>query len=188
MRGDERAGAQGVGSILLPPTHTPAEAPPPPLPVPPSILGEERNVSVVANASVVLECQSHAVPPPVLSWRKDGRPLEPRPGARLSADGALLQASGAEPGGLGAGRGPWVPCEAPSAAWAPQAPPRPNTQGASSRPAQRGLSLRAPPPPTKPAGLSACFPLLVPKLPRLWALKPRASGPARQGSQPGFNL
>ncbi|CAK6433530.1 unnamed protein product [Pipistrellus nathusii] len=59
--------------------------------VPPSILGEERNVSVVANASVVLECQSHAVPPPVLSWRKDGRPLEPRPGARLSADGALLQ-------------------------------------------------------------------------------------------------
>nr|XP_033715233.1 hemicentin-2-like [Tursiops truncatus] len=59
--------------------------------VPPSILGEELNVSVVANESVALECQSHAVPPPVLSWRKDGRPLEPRPGIRLSADKALLE-------------------------------------------------------------------------------------------------
>uniref|UniRef100_G1PQB8 Hemicentin 2 n=1 Tax=Myotis lucifugus TaxID=59463 RepID=G1PQB8_MYOLU len=64
--------------------------------VPPSILGEELNVSVVANESVALECQSHAVPPPVLSWRKDGRPLEPRPGARLSADKALLEVDRAE--------------------------------------------------------------------------------------------
>ncbi|KAK2497109.1 hypothetical protein MC885_006689 [Smutsia gigantea] len=58
---------------------------------PPSILGEELNVSVVANESVVLECQGRAVPPPVLSWRKDGHPLEPRPGVRLSADKALLE-------------------------------------------------------------------------------------------------
>ncbi|XP_012495163.1 PREDICTED: hemicentin-2 [Propithecus coquereli] len=64
--------------------------------MPPSILGEERNVSVVANASVALECRSHAVPPPVLSWRKDGRPLELRPGVRLSADKALLEVDRAE--------------------------------------------------------------------------------------------
>ncbi|XP_046530474.1 hemicentin-2 isoform X1 [Equus quagga] len=63
---------------------------------PPSILGEELNVSVVANESVALECQSHAVPPPVLSWRKDGRPLEPGPGVRLSADKALLEVDRAQ--------------------------------------------------------------------------------------------
>lgn len=51
-------------------------------------------MSVVANESVALECQSHAVPPPVLSWRKDGRPLEPGPGVRLSADKALLEVRG----------------------------------------------------------------------------------------------
>ncbi|XP_038601048.1 LOW QUALITY PROTEIN: hemicentin-2 [Tachyglossus aculeatus] len=59
--------------------------------LPPSILGEELNVSVVVNKSVTLECQSHAVPPPVLSWLKDGRPLAPRPGVQLLADGAFLQ-------------------------------------------------------------------------------------------------
>ncbi|XP_066112042.1 hemicentin-2 isoform X1 [Saccopteryx bilineata] len=64
--------------------------------MPPSILGEELNVSVVANQSVVLECQSQAVPPPMLSWRKDGRPLESRPGVRLSADKALLEVDRAE--------------------------------------------------------------------------------------------
>ncbi|KAM6170210.1 hemicentin-2 [Rhynchocyon petersi] len=64
--------------------------------MPPSILGEELNVSVVANESVVLECQSHAVPPPVLSWWKDGRPLKPRPGVHLSTDKALLEVDRAE--------------------------------------------------------------------------------------------
>lgn len=59
--------------------------------VPPSILGEELNVSVVVNESVALECQSHAMPRPVLRWQKDGRPLEPHPGIRLSADKALLE-------------------------------------------------------------------------------------------------
>ena len=73
--------------------------------VPPSILGEERNVSVVANESVALECRSHAVPPPVLSWRKDGRPLEPRPGIYLSIDKALLEVCGL-PGHQG-GSGGW---------------------------------------------------------------------------------
>ncbi|XP_057580791.1 hemicentin-2 [Hippopotamus amphibius kiboko] len=69
--------------------------------MPPSILGEELNVSVVANESVALECRSHAVPPPVLSWRKDGRPLEPRPGVRLSADKALLEVDRAKVGDAG---------------------------------------------------------------------------------------
>ncbi|XP_012862831.2 hemicentin-2 [Echinops telfairi] len=64
--------------------------------VPPSILGEELNVSVLANESVALECRSHATPPPVLSWWKDGGPLEPRPGVRLSADKALLEVDRAE--------------------------------------------------------------------------------------------
>lgn len=66
--------------------------------VPPSILGEELNMSVVVNESVALECQSHAVPPPVLRWQKDGRPLEPHPGIRLSADQALLEVCGWLPG------------------------------------------------------------------------------------------
>ncbi|XP_037653920.1 hemicentin-2 [Choloepus didactylus] len=64
--------------------------------MPPSTPGEELNVSVMANASVVLECRSHTMPPPVLSWRKDGRSLVPRPGVRLSADKALLEVDQAE--------------------------------------------------------------------------------------------
>ncbi|XP_060056373.1 hemicentin-2 isoform X2 [Erinaceus europaeus] len=63
---------------------------------PPSIQGEELNVSVVANASVSLECHSQAVPPPTLSWWKDGRPLQLRPGLRLSADKALLEMARAD--------------------------------------------------------------------------------------------
>ncbi|XP_007942419.2 hemicentin-2 [Orycteropus afer afer] len=59
--------------------------------MPPSILGEELNVSVVVNESVALECWSHAMPLPVLSWWKDGRPLQPRPGVHLSADKAFLE-------------------------------------------------------------------------------------------------
>lgn len=51
-------------------------------------------MSVVANESVALECRSQAVPSPVLSWRKDGRPLEPRPGVHLSPDKALLEVGG----------------------------------------------------------------------------------------------
>lgn len=95
----------GLGSWLLGAAVLAPPLPRQPLPcapaAPPSILGEELNVSVAANVSVALECQSHALPPPVLSWWKDGRPLEPRPGVRLSADKALL-----EVGGRGRTRGP----------------------------------------------------------------------------------
>ncbi|XP_069861249.1 hemicentin-2 [Dipodomys merriami] len=69
--------------------------------MPPSILEEEVNVSVVVNQSVALECQSRTEPPPELSWRKDGRPLEPRPGLRLSQDKTLLEVGRAEPGDAG---------------------------------------------------------------------------------------
>uniref|UniRef100_A0A8C3XUU2 Hemicentin-2 n=3 Tax=Chelydra serpentina TaxID=8475 RepID=A0A8C3XUU2_CHESE len=59
--------------------------------VPPNDLGEELNVSVIINRSVTLECQHHAAPSPVLRWLKDGRPLPRDAGARISADGAILQ-------------------------------------------------------------------------------------------------
>ncbi|XP_063100238.1 hemicentin-2 isoform X2 [Cavia porcellus] len=69
--------------------------------VPPSILGEELTISVMANESVTLECRSHAVPPPKLSWQKDSRPLKLRPGIHLSQDKALLEVSRAEVGDAG---------------------------------------------------------------------------------------
>uniref|UniRef100_UPI00398EE55D hemicentin-1-like n=1 Tax=Pristiophorus japonicus TaxID=55135 RepID=UPI00398EE55D len=64
--------------------------------LPPSIVGEEQNVSVTLNNSVTLECQSQAFPPPTLSWTKDGRPL-PRPaGLGLSANGSLIEIKSAQ--------------------------------------------------------------------------------------------
>ncbi|KAM6184061.1 hemicentin-2 [Erethizon dorsatum] len=69
--------------------------------VPPNILGKELTISVMANESVNLECRSHAVPPPELSWQKDGRPLQLRPSVRLSEDKALLEVSRAEVGDAG---------------------------------------------------------------------------------------
>lgn len=122
----------------------PAEiAPLPPSPVPPSILGEELNVSVVANESVALECQSHAVPPPVLSWRKDGRPLEPRPGARLSADKTLLEVceQAGQDGPLGVLRRQ-LSCVGPAAP--PDPTPRAQPPDLSELlPAERGLRAKA---------------------------------------------
>ncbi|XP_069798458.1 hemicentin-1 [Narcine bancroftii] len=59
--------------------------------VPPNIMGEEQNVSVTINQSVVLECQSNAVPPPTLSWLKDGKPLFKKPGLIVSDDGSTLK-------------------------------------------------------------------------------------------------
>lgn len=40
---------------------------------------------------VELHCQSDAIPPPTLSWRKDGRPLFRKPGLTVSADGSVLK-------------------------------------------------------------------------------------------------
>ncbi|XP_014802303.1 PREDICTED: hemicentin-1 [Calidris pugnax] len=59
--------------------------------VPPNIMGEEQNVSVLLSQAVELLCQSNAIPPPVLTWLKDGRPLLKKPGLSISADGSVLK-------------------------------------------------------------------------------------------------
>ncbi|KAM4696629.1 hemicentin-2 [Rhinophrynus dorsalis] len=59
--------------------------------VPPSILGEELNSTVTINEPILLECQSNAIPPPVISWLKDGRPLLQRPGVKVTENGRYLQ-------------------------------------------------------------------------------------------------
>lgn len=59
--------------------------------VPPNIKGEELNATVMLGSPVQLHCQSDAIPPPTLSWRKDGRPLFRKPGLTVSADGSVLK-------------------------------------------------------------------------------------------------
>ncbi|KAI5614770.1 hemicentin-1 isoform X1 [Silurus asotus] len=64
--------------------------------VPPNIMGEEVNSTVLIGRSVELRCQSDAIPPPTLSWRKDGRPLYRKPGLSVSEDGSVLQIASAQ--------------------------------------------------------------------------------------------
>ncbi|XP_028301363.1 hemicentin-1 isoform X2 [Gouania willdenowi] len=64
--------------------------------VPPNIKGEEVNATVMLGRPVELHCQSDAIPPPTLSWRKDGRPLFRKHGLVLSADGSLLKVDRAQ--------------------------------------------------------------------------------------------
>ncbi|XP_028823701.1 hemicentin-1 isoform X1 [Denticeps clupeoides] len=64
--------------------------------VPPNIVGEEVNVTVVAGKPVELQCRSSAIPPPALAWRKDGRPLYRKPGVTVAGDGGLLKISSAQ--------------------------------------------------------------------------------------------
>ncbi|KAK3506808.1 hypothetical protein QTP70_028372 [Hemibagrus guttatus] len=64
--------------------------------VPPNIKGEEVNSTVLIGRSVELRCQSDAIPPPTLSWRKDGRPLYRKPGLTVSEDGSVLQITSAQ--------------------------------------------------------------------------------------------
>ncbi|XP_074858282.1 hemicentin-1 isoform X3 [Carettochelys insculpta] len=59
--------------------------------VPPNIMGEEQNVSVLISQAVELRCQSNAIPPPVLTWLKDGRPLLKKPGLSISEGGSVLK-------------------------------------------------------------------------------------------------
>ncbi|OXB72513.1 UNVERIFIED_CONTAM: hypothetical protein H355_016382 [Colinus virginianus] len=59
--------------------------------VPPDIMGEEQNISVLINQAVKLLCQSNAVPLPMLMWLKDGRPLLKKPGLSISEDGSVLE-------------------------------------------------------------------------------------------------
>ncbi|XP_072199268.1 hemicentin-1 isoform X3 [Excalfactoria chinensis] len=64
--------------------------------VPPNIMGEEQNVSVLISQAVELLCQSNAVPLPMLTWLKDGRPLLKKPGLSISEDGSVLKIEGAQ--------------------------------------------------------------------------------------------
>ncbi|GLD49762.1 hemicentin-1, partial [Lates japonicus] len=64
--------------------------------VPPNIKGEEVNATVMLGRPVELHCQSDAIPPPTLTWRKDGRPLFRKPGLTVSADGSLLKVNSAQ--------------------------------------------------------------------------------------------
>uniref|UniRef100_A0A8C3PW12 Hemicentin 1 n=1 Tax=Chrysolophus pictus TaxID=9089 RepID=A0A8C3PW12_CHRPC len=59
--------------------------------VPPNIMGEEQNVSVLISQAMELLCQSSAVPLPMLTWLKDGRPLLKKPGLSISEDGSVLK-------------------------------------------------------------------------------------------------
>uniref|UniRef100_A0A8C6QPP1 Hemicentin-1 n=1 Tax=Nannospalax galili TaxID=1026970 RepID=A0A8C6QPP1_NANGA len=59
--------------------------------VPPNIMGEEQNVSILISQAVELLCQSDAVPPPTLTWLKDGRPLLKKPGLSISENGSVLK-------------------------------------------------------------------------------------------------
>ncbi|KAJ0065491.1 hypothetical protein NL108_012446 [Boleophthalmus pectinirostris] len=58
--------------------------------------GEEVNATVMLGEPVELQCQSDAIPPPTLSWRKDGRPLFRKPGLTVSEDGSLLKVARAQ--------------------------------------------------------------------------------------------
>ncbi|XP_065811778.1 hemicentin-1 [Labrus bergylta] len=64
--------------------------------VPPNIKGEEVNATVMLGLPVELLCQSDAIPPPTLSWRKDGRPLFRKPGLTVAADGSVLKVESAQ--------------------------------------------------------------------------------------------
>ncbi|KAK7889294.1 hypothetical protein WMY93_024854 [Mugilogobius chulae] len=64
--------------------------------VPPNIKGEEVNATVMLSEPVELQCQSDAIPPPTLSWRKDGRPLFRKLGLTVSEDGSLLKIARAQ--------------------------------------------------------------------------------------------
>ncbi|XP_074747741.1 hemicentin-2-like [Strix uralensis] len=59
--------------------------------LPSTTLGEEENVSVIANQPVTLECLAPGVPPQGFRWLKDGNLLMPKQGVQLSVEGTVLQ-------------------------------------------------------------------------------------------------
>ncbi|XP_075384531.1 hemicentin-1 isoform X2 [Tenrec ecaudatus] len=64
--------------------------------VPPNIVGEEQNISVLIGQDVDLLCQSDAIPPPTLTWLKDGRPLLKKPGLSISKNASVLKIEDAQ--------------------------------------------------------------------------------------------
>lgn len=67
----------------------------PPPPVPPSIRDSSGDspvvVNVLAGKPVTLECASNAVPPPTITWYKNGRVVTESANLRILADGQMLQ-------------------------------------------------------------------------------------------------
>ncbi|XP_023195302.1 hemicentin-1 [Xiphophorus maculatus] len=61
--------------------------------VPPNISGESttQHLSVLQKGQVTLECKSDAVPPPTLTWLKDGTLLQKSPRLRILSSGRYLQ-------------------------------------------------------------------------------------------------
>lgn len=76
-----------------------ADLPPPPA-VPPSIRDNSGDSPVVVNVlvgkSVTLECESNAVPPPVITWYKNGRVVTESANLRVLAEGQILEIKGSE--------------------------------------------------------------------------------------------
>uniref|UniRef100_A0AC11BQX3 Hemicentin 1 n=1 Tax=Ovis aries TaxID=9940 RepID=A0AC11BQX3_SHEEP len=64
--------------------------------VAPNIMGEEQNVSVLISQAVELLCRSDAIPPPTLTWLKDGRPLLKKPGLSVTENGSVLKIEDAQ--------------------------------------------------------------------------------------------
>ncbi|XP_010851375.1 PREDICTED: hemicentin-1 isoform X2 [Bison bison bison] len=64
--------------------------------VAPNIMGEEQNVSVLISQAVELLCQSDAIPPPTLTWLKDGHPLLKKPGLSVTENGSVLKIEDAQ--------------------------------------------------------------------------------------------
>ncbi|XP_029776920.1 hemicentin-2, partial [Suricata suricatta] len=66
--------------------------------IPPSISKDDpsgeagvKEVKTKVNSTLTLECECRAVPPPTISWYKDGRPVTPSPRLRVLGEGRLLQ-------------------------------------------------------------------------------------------------
>lgn len=65
---------------------------------PPHIKGSgvAAEVSVVVNNVLELHCEASGIPPPTLTWLKDGRPLPQTDSLRLLQGGEVLRAASAQ--------------------------------------------------------------------------------------------
>ncbi|OWK57262.1 Hemicentin-1 [Lonchura striata] len=68
--------------------------------VPPNIAGTggPQELTVLQNSQAILECRSDAVPPPTISWLKNGELLQGGPRLRILSSGRYLQINNAELG------------------------------------------------------------------------------------------